>query len=114
MKPLDFTSAISDNPLSPRGFPQATLTLCRWQKAGSEALSVGKKRRGEVSVSRVGQENNNCLSCVFGTLCKLDSRKCRSTGGNTHKNAFASADFLSCGKCILVVNGNNFVINLCV
>ena len=38
MKPLDFTSAISDNPLSPRGFPQATLTLCRWQKAALAAL----------------------------------------------------------------------------
>ena len=38
MKPLDFTSAISDNPLSPRGFPQATLTLCRWQKAALVAL----------------------------------------------------------------------------
>jgi len=31
-KICDLTTHISPNPLSPRGFPQATLNLCRWQK----------------------------------------------------------------------------------
>ena len=42
-KICDLTTHISADPLGPRGFPQATLTLCRWQKwalAGAIVLLI--------------------------------------------------------------------------
>lgn len=42
-KICDLTTHDTSNPLSPRGFPQATLTLCRWQKVfllSSIALAI--------------------------------------------------------------------------
>ena len=40
-KICDLTSHISDDPLAPRGFPQATQTLCTWQRVFLVALLVG-------------------------------------------------------------------------
>lgn len=40
MKPYDFTSYTHQDPLAPRGFQQATLTLCKWQKIALVVLLV--------------------------------------------------------------------------
>lgn len=40
-KPYNLTRAVSNDPLAPRGFPQATLVLCRWQRLAAWGLLAG-------------------------------------------------------------------------
>ena len=40
-KIIDLTTHNADNPYEPRGFPQATLTVCKWQKTALWLLVIG-------------------------------------------------------------------------
>ena len=40
-KIIDLTTHNADKPYEPRGFPQATLTVCKWQKIALWLLVIG-------------------------------------------------------------------------
>lgn len=53
-------------------------------------LSAGEEVRGrQVSVTGIGQDDYNVLSCILRALCQLYSSPQSSAGGNTYQNTFA-------------------------
>ena len=86
----------------------------RLRVSAKNLCSVGEKGSGEVSVAGVGEKNDNCFALVFGTLSKLDGRKNGGAGGNSDQNAFLVSDLLAGGKGVVVGNGDNLIVYLCV
>lgn len=52
------------------------------------------------------------LPLFSGALCKLDSSPHSRTGGNTYQNALGACDTSACCESVLVLNGNDLVVDL--
>ena len=67
---------------------------------------------GEVTVAGVGQQDNDGLALVLGTLGELDTGPDGSAGGDTDQHALAVADKLAGGKGVVIFDGDDLVIDL--
>ena len=72
----------------------------------------GKQRGGQVTVAGIGQQSNDLLACVLGALCQLQRSPDRSTGRDTHQNAFLVADQAAGGKGVVIFDGDDLVVDL--
>lgn len=72
--------------------------------AGAEGMreSFSKQRGGQITVAGVGQQDDDVLACVLGTLCQLDGSPDSSTGRDAHQNAFLVADQAAGGKGVVI------------
>ena len=82
--------------------------------AGAEGMRslFSKQRGGQVTVAGIGQQNNNGLALVFGTLCQLDASPHSSAGRNANQYALRMTNLFAGGKSVVVLNGDDFVIDL--
>ena len=71
-----------------------------------------KQRGGQVTVAGIGQQSNDLLACVLGALCQLQRSPDRSTGRDTHQNAFLVADETAGRKGILIGHGDDLIVDL--
>ena len=74
--------------------------------------SVGEERRREIAVAGVGQQNDDGFALVLRTLGKLNGGPDGSAGGNADENALAAAKLLAGLECVVVVNGDDLVLDL--
>ena len=70
-----------------------------------------KQRGGQITVTGIRQNNDDVFAFVFGTFCKLDCCPYCRTGGNAYQHAFLMTDLSAGCKRILILYGDNFVIN---
>ena len=70
-----------------------------------------KQRGGQVTVAGIGQQNNDVLACVLRALCQLDGSPDGSTGGDAYQHAFLVADQTAGGKGVVVLHGDDLVID---
>ena len=74
--------------------------------------SFSKQRGGQITVAGVGQQDDDVLACVLGTLCQLDGSPDSSTGRDAHQNAFLVADQAAGGKGVVIFDGDDLVVDL--
>ena len=74
--------------------------------------SFSKQRGGQITVTGVGQQDDDVLACVLGALCQLDGSPDGSTGRDAHQNAFLVADQAAGGKGVVIFDGDDLVVDL--
>ena len=108
---------IPENPPITAIAPQPGHGLRRDFQLGGIALekvcgSVGEERRREIAVAGVGQQNDDGFALVLRTLGKLNGGPDGSAGGNADENALAAAKLLAGFECVVVVDGDDLVVDL--
>ena len=96
----------------PCPFPSFIFLSQRYVFGFLYAVSVCKHRRGEVPFAGIGQKRHDDLACVFRALCKLCCRKDCRAGGDAHQNALAARQRAAGRKRVLVLHGENLIVNV--
>lgn len=73
--------------------------------------SIRKERGGEISVAGVGQQGHDDLALVLRPFGQMDRSPDRGARGDADQHALFPSDQLAGGKSVLVLHGDDLIIN---